>query len=610
MPDIIKILPDSVANQIAAGEVIQRPASVVKELVENSVDAGSTKITVNIKDAGKALIQVIDDGIGMSETDARIAFERHSTSKISSANDLFKIFTKGFRGEALASIASVAQIELITKPEDIELGTKIIIEGSEFISQETVNCPKGSNFIIKNLFFNVPARRKFLKGTSTEFNHIITEFQRIAIAHPEVSFNLYHNDKEVYILPQSNLKQRLINVFGKSVNQNLTALSSKTAITNIYGYIGKPELAKKQYGQQYLFVNNRFFKNTYFHKAITLGYEHILQPDTIPAYFIFFDIAPDLIDVNIHPTKTEINFQDANAIFQLIITGVKETLSKHNVMPAIDFDTNGMIEIPNFNKNVQTFAPKIEINEGYNPFENDKKSVFDYHQKISKKQYEKQNLSTWEKLYDQSENKQYIESDLFLKNGNSDSNQNSILQFFQIKNRYILTTVKSGLMIIDQKRAHERILFDNFYNKITNTKINSQQTLYPEKIDFNSEDLIVFEEIYEILLEIGFNFEKFSSNTYSITGIPSFLDNKEPIPVLYDLIADYKEFEQDIKEKIIEKIAFSFAKSSALNRDKILTNEEMLQIFDELFSSSNPNYTYNGKPIISMLSYDEIEKKF
>lgn len=607
MPDIIKILPDSVANQIAAGEVIQRPASVVKELMENSVDAESKNIKIYIKDAGKSLIQVIDDGKGMSETDARIAFERHSTSKINSADDLFSLYTKGFRGEALASIASVAQVELITKNENSDLGTKIIIEGSQFISQEEVNCPKGSNLIIKNLFYNVPARRKFLKGTNTEFNHIVTEFQRLSIAHPDISFVLYHNDKEIFNLPVSNLKQRLINIFGKNINQNLTAISSKTAIVNIYGYIGKPEIAKKQYGQQFLFVNNRFFKNTYFHKAITLGYDNILAPETVPIYFIFFDVEPDLIDINIHPTKTEINFQDANAIFQLIKTAIKETLSKHNIMPAIDFDTIGKIDIPFTKKNQKITAPQIEINENYNPFEKNELEKLKFHHHISEQNFHNQNINSWEKLYEHNMSNYQSQNTLNIENN---TNFFDSKKFLQLKDRYIVTSIKSGMMIIDYKRAMERINFDKYYKKIEETKIESQQNLFEEKIDFNSEDLIAFEEIFETLNNFGFNFEKFSSNTYAITGIPSFLKNIETVPLIYDFIAYHREYNQDIRPIIIEKIAYTLTKQNQVLCTKISTTEEMSLIFDQLFSTSNPNYTYDGKIIISIVSYEEIEKRF
>jgi len=610
MPDIIKILPDSVANQIAAGEVIQRPASVVKELVENSVDAKANKITVNIKDSGKALIQVIDDGKGMSETDARISFERHSTSKINTADDLFTLCTKGFRGEALASIASVAQVELNTRTEELQIGTKIIIEGSQLILQEDVSCAKGSNFSVKNLFYNVPARRKFLKATNTEFAHIITEFQRIALAHPEISFSLFHNEKEIYSLPQSNLRQRIINVFGKTINQNITALSSETGFVNIYGFIGKPEIARKQYGQQFFFVNNRYFKNTYFHKAVSLGYDQIISGDSIPTYFIYFDIQPDTIDVNIHPTKTEINFENASAIFQLLIAAVKETLGRHNIVPSIDFDQNGAFEIPHNKKDVNYQMPKIEINENYNPFENEKKSSYDFHKNIANKQFENNNLANWEKLYsgvNQLENKQ---TEIFSSSSNLDNNLSQDLQFFQIKNKYILTTVKSGLMIIDQKRAHEKILFERYLNKIVSSKIASQQTVYPVKIDFNSEDILVFEEIYEILIDIGFNFEKINTNTFNIIGLPSFFENKEPDIILYDFLSNYSKFEIDIKEKIVEGLAFSFAKSMSINYNKSLNKDEMLQIFDELFASESPNFTYDGKPIISMIKYEELDKRF
>jgi len=608
MPDIIKILPDSVANQIAAGEVIQRPASVVKELVENSVDANATKITVNIKDSGKTLIQIIDDGKGMSETDARIAFERHSTSKINVADDLFSLHTKGFRGEALASIASVAQVELNTRNEESQLGTKIIIEGSQLILQQDVNCAKGANFSIKNLFYNVPARRKFLKGTNTEFTHIITEFQRIALAHPDISFSLFHNEKEIYVLPQSNLKQRIINVFGKTINQNVTAVNSETAFVNIYGFIGKPEIARKQYGQQFFFVNNRFFKNTYFHKAITLGYDQIIANDSIPTYFIYFDIAPETIDVNIHPTKTEINFENASAIFQLLISAVKETLGKHNIVPSIDFDQEGAFEIPYSKKNSNIKMPQIQINENYNPFENEKKSSYDFHKNISTKQLENDNLSNWEKLYSGINNNKQPE--IFNTSNNFENIGQQETQFFQVKNKYILTTVKSGLMIIDQKRAHEKILYNKYFNKITSSKNSSQQTLYPIKIDFNSEDLLIFEEIYEILVDIGFSFEQINTSTYYITGSPTFLENKEPDIILYDFLANFTEYEIDIKNKILEGLALSFSKSMSINYNKSLNKEEMLQIFDELFASASPNYTYDGKTIISMLKYEDLDKMF
>ncbi len=398
MSDIINLLPDSVANQIAAGEVIQRPASVVKELVENSVDAGSTSIIVNIREAGKNLIQISDNGSGMSETDARMAFERHATSKIKNANDLFAIRTMGFRGEALASIAAIANVELKTKKKDNDLGVAINISGSEVISQEPVSCSDGSNFLIKNLFFNVPARRKFLKKNSTELKHIITEFQRIALVHPEIAMTLQHNDAEIYNLPISNHHERIVNIFGKGIKQNLISIETETTVISIKGFIGKPEFARKTSGEQYFFINDRYMKHPYFYKAVLLAYENILPPDTVPSFFLYFDADPSTIDINIHPTKTEIKFEDERAIWQIVQASVKQSLGKFNIVPSIDFDQESILDIDYSTKNKEIRQPSIEINHSYNPFEEEQKPRPNSSSGYSRKE-EKSKSMNWESLY-------------------------------------------------------------------------------------------------------------------------------------------------------------------------------------------------------------------
>ncbi len=605
MIDCIKILPDSIANQIAAGEVIQRPASVVKELVENAVDAQSKNITVNIKDAGKTLIQIIDDGSGMSETDARVAFERHSTSKISTAEDLFDIHTKGFRGEALASIASIAHVQLKTKRENDEIGTQISIKGSEFVSQNDVACKTGSVFSIKNLFFNVPARRRFLKSDSTELRHIIAEFKRIVIAHPEISFTLQHNNLTVYRLPAVKLKQRLIDLFENKINKQLISTSNKTSIVTIFGYIGKPEMAKKKTGEQFFFVNNRFMKSSYFNKAISLAYSNLLPNGVKPSYFIFFEIGTHLIDVNIHPTKTEINFEDSNSIFQILLTSIKNTLSKHNVVPSIDFDTDGYVEVPHDKKNTEFKIPEVEINPNYNPFDKeDTNKPLNYHEKISSYKKESNDLENWDNAFEIIKNKQ---TDF------EDPKINPTVQtpnIMSLKNKYIVTTVKSGLMFIDQKRAHERILYDKFDLKIQTTFENSQHTLFPINVSFTTEELIIFNNIYNELLSIGFKFEKTDNLMYKITAIPTFIDASKAVAIIEDFIERTKQYEINIKSELKNKIIISLAKSAAINKNIQLNSIEMRALIDKLFATQSPNYTPDGKQIISILKYEEIQTKF
>ncbi|MBI5219688.1 MAG: DNA mismatch repair endonuclease MutL [Bacteroidia bacterium] len=606
MTDIIQLLPDSVANQIAAGEVIQRPASVVKELVENAVDAGSTVIKIIIKDAGKSLVHIIDNGCGMSETDARMSFERHATSKIKSAEDLFCIRTMGFRGEALASIAAISQVELKTKRVEDDLGTCILINASLLENQHPVSCPDGTSLAVKNLFFNVPARRKFLKSNQTEFRHILDEVQRIALANTDISFSLYHNDEEIYNLTAAPIKQRIINIFGKNLNQNLISIHTETSLAGIRGYIGKPEFARKTSGEQFFFVNNRYMRHPYFYKAALNAYEKILPPNTFPSFFIYFTIDPSRIDINIHPTKTEIKFADEIAIWQIIQATVREALGKFNVVPSIDFEIDSLVEIPLLKSDTDVKQPAISVNSEYNPFEkNTKKAgassiIFDYRKK--------DNLTNWEKLYSGFENKD--------ENISIQTEKQTLIQqspattFFQLKNKYILTPVKSGLMAIDQKRAYERILYERFLSALENSQGIVQKILFPKIIELQAADASLLKEILPDLNRLGFEINELGKNTFSVNGTPSDIGSYDANKIIEGLIENYKNSQVDIKITAREKIALSLAKVSAVNYSKPLANEEMQALFDSLFACSVPNYTPDGKLIISIFSNEEFEKRF
>ena len=612
MSDIIHLLPDSVANQIAAGEVIQRPASVVKELSENAVDSGSTSIKINIKDAGKTLVQVIDNGYGMSETDARMAFERHSTSKIKDAKDLFAIRTMGFRGEALASVAAIANVELKTKRSEDELGTYINISGSKVICQEPVNVCQGSNFLVKNLFFNVPARRRFLKSDSTELKNIINEFQKIALSHQQIVFSLFHNGTEIYNLPPSNILQRIVHIFGKNINQNLIKVNTETSIITISGFIGKPEFARKTFGEQFFFVNNRYMRHPYFHKAIMHAYKKILPPETIPSYFIYFDADPNTIDINIHPTKTEIKFEDEQTIWQIIQASIKEALGKHNIVPSIDFNTEGIIDIPVIKKNTVINPPLIEIDQDFNPFNEEQKT---FAQKGKIPSLDKENLTNWEKLYSGFENEK--SQSIQLKRSRDDFQQtiggeNFLFSqnFFQLKNKYILVPVKSGLMLIDQKRAHERIMFETFIKSIKTNFGVAQQNLFPQTIKLSLNDHTLLMEIIDDICRLGFDIRDIGNNSVVINGCPADSGNSDPREMIEVLLEEYKIRQMDVKMDTKVKIAGSLAKASAINYGKTLINEEMREIVDKLFACDTPNFSPDGKPIISILQIEELEKRF
>ncbi len=612
MSDIIQLLPDSVANQIAAGEVIQRPASVVKELVENALDAGADEITIHIKDAGKTMIQVTDNGCGMSPTDARMAFERHATSKISAANDLFSIRTLGFRGEAMASIAAIADVELRTKRLEEEVGTLIHVTGTEVKKQEPVGCSNGTSITVKNLFFNVPARRKFLKANTTELKHIINEIQRVALPNPEIRFSVFHNNAQLYELPKSNFRRRIVDIFGKTLNHSLIPIGEKTSLTTISGFVGQPKFARKTMGEQFFFVNRRYMRHPYFHKAVMLSYEKLLPSDAFPSYFLFLEIDPASIDINVHPTKTEIKFEDERSIWQLIFAIVRESLGKHNVVPSIDFDQDGSIEIPIAKRDKTDIPyPGISISPGYNPFEQEKTPS----SRIPKSpQTDQKHFSRWEELYKGTQ--------LLLKPENQDvASQDSgwspktlegssFKKVLQLKQKYILSPVKSGLMLIDQRRAHERILFEQFMEVLKSESAASQQQLFPITIELNAGDAELLKNISGDLLSLGFDIREFGKNTFVINGLPGMLAVSSPEVILEKLLEEYKNSPVDAKSKAREQVAASLAKASALNYGTELNQEEIIHLIDRLFACAKPNYTPDGKKVLTIFSLDEIEKLF
>jgi DNA mismatch repair protein MutL len=599
MPDVIKLLPDSVANQIAAGEVIQRPASVVKELMENSVDANGKYIRVIIKDSGKTLIQIIDDGTGMSETDARLSFERHATSKITTAQDLFAITTKGFRGEALASIAAVAMVELKTRRQESDSGIQVVINGSKVEMQEPCSCPVGSSFSVKSLFFNIPARRKFLKSDNTEIRHIITEFQKIVIAHPDIRFTLYHNESEIYNLPAGNLRQRIIGVFGKQISHDLITLETDTSLVKIKGFIGKPENARRTYGEQFFFVNNRFMKHPYFHKAVVEAYQNILPVEAIPSYFIFMETDPASIDINIHPTKTEIKFEDEKLIWKILMASVRESLGRFNIAPSLDFENEALIDIPvRDNSGHIPEQPVIEINTRYNPFESEKRR--DERPGFIER-FEKENPANWEKLYSSVEKK---------NPENFEINRESDRKFFQIKSKYIVCPVKSGLMLIDQKRAHERVLFERFLEYLSNNRAVSQVEMFPVTAELNPADYFILKEIEGELELLGFNIVYSGGYKITVTGRPSGSDSSDPVEMLEILIEDYKNTQADPSTGAKEKVAAAMAGAIAIPYGKALNLSEMESLFDSLFACSAPNYSPKGKAVITITTIEEIDKRF
>lgn len=627
MSDVIHLLPDSVANQIAAGEVIQRPASVIKELVENAIDAGGDTIIVHVKDAGRTLIQVIDNGKGMSPTDARMSFERHATSKIKEASDLFSIRTMGFRGEALASIASVADVELRTRQRGEELGSYLHILGSVLQKQQTDHCPEGSNFAVKNLFFNVPARRKFLKSNSYELKNIITEVQRIALANPELAFSFFHNQAPVYELPAESLRKRVVGLFGKAINQSLTPVEAETSLVKLSGFIGQPKFAKKSFGEQFFFVNGRFMKHPFFHRAVMHAYERILPPDAVPSYFLYLEVDPATIDINIHPTKTEIKFEDEQAIWHILSACIREAIGKYNLMPTIDFDQRGSIEIPMPpGRGSMPSAPEIEINRHYNPFQQDNyTNRNDFSKNSNQSAY-------WEKLYQGTEKKYDEKTEGQIDGGMgidfgfppqketiingqtrfpiSDESPNQTSNFLQVKNRYILTPVKSGVMVIDQREAHARILYENFMQNFSSHLAASQRQLFPPVLELNAADAEILNALREELHQLGFEIRPEADHHFYIDGTPGALSHLDAKELVETVVASFMDRPVDLMEEIKSQLALVLAQSSAVNYGIILKQEEMSGLFNQLFSCQSPGYSPTGKKIVTIIPMTEIENLF
>lgn len=625
MSDIIHLLPDSVANQIAAGEVIQRPASVVKELVENAIDAGATTVQVSVTDAGKTCIQVVDDGKGMSETDARLSFERHATSKISQASDLFALRTMGFRGEALASIAAVAEVELKTCQAGDEVGTRLVIAASKVQSQEVCACPQGCNFQVKNLFYNIPARRKFLKANSTELSNIVTEFERIALVHPEVSFSLYSNDAELLNLLASSMRQRILNVFGKKLNQQLLSVDVETSLIKITGFVAKPDTARKKGAHQYFFVNGRYMRHPYFHKAVMEPFERLIPTGEQVSYFIYFDVEPANIDVNIHPTKTEIKFENEHAIWQILSATVKEALGRFNAVPSIDFDTEDMPDIPVFDANTSVAPPKVNYDAGFNPFKSSRggsQSMPAYERKIS---------SDWQALYDgigkasvpEEQTTLFPIDDEIPSSISSSLNEvvgsevpaaspvvESGAQFLQFKGRYILTSVKSGLMLIDQHRAHMCVLYERYMRRMAMKQGMSQGVLFPEVIQLPASEATVLDAIFDDITAVGFELSPLGGGSYAINGVPSGIEGLNPVELVGNMVHVALEKGFDVREEVQSLLALTLARAAAIVYGQVLSNDEMASLVGELFALPSPGYTPDGHVVISTIKEEDIHKMF
>lgn len=608
MPDIIHLLPDSIANQIAAGEVIQRPASVVKELVENAIDAGATSVHIILKDAGRTLIQIVDNGKGMSVTDARMAFERHATSKIKSADDLFSLHTKGFRGEALASIAAIAHVEMKTKRPEDETGTLLQIAGSKVEKQEIIACANGTSIAVKNIFYNVPARRKFLKSNEVERRNILSEIERIALVHPDIEFNVTENDQQTLLLPPSHLRQRIIQLEGKNINQQLIEIHTETTLIKIHGYISKPENAKKGKATQFFFANQRYIRHPYFHRAVMSAFEPLISTAENPNYFIYLEVDPSSIDVNIHPTKTEVKFENEQALWQILMVTVKEALGKFNAVPTIDFDRADAVDIPIFDASRKTEMPKVNVNPAYNPFRSAENPSLP----------KRQPFADWEKLYDGFEKEQELtatmpetpeKNALFASDKTPSEEYEMYPEHYQYKQRYILTSVKSGLMFIDQHRAHVRILFDKYLEQIRHRKGVSQRMLFPEIIDLSVSESSTLLSIQSDLEALGFELSDMGNHQFAIQGIPSELSNAHPPQLIHSMLEVSMDLGKDVKDAIHESLALSLAQMTAIPYGKELSSEEMMQLVNQLFGSAIPNHTPDGKIIISVIMDEDIFKK-
>lgn len=623
MSDIIRLLPDAVANQIAAGEVIQRPASAVKELLENAVDAGATRIQLIVQDAGRTLIQVIDNGKGMTDTDARICFERHATSKISSADDLFNLRTMGFRGEALASIAAVAHVELRTRRPEDELGTCIRTEGSKILSQEPVNCPAGASFSVKNLYFNVPARRNFLKSDAAEFRHILDEFERVALAHPDIAFVFHHNGTEVFHLQPGNLRQRITGLCGNPYNQRLVPVDEHTDIVRITGFVVKPEYAKKSRGEQYFFLNTRFIKNSYLHHAVQGAFDQLLPPDTHPGYFLFLEVDPKTIDVNIHPTKTEVKFEDDRSVYAILRSAVKRALGQYSISPSLDFEQEMSIDIP-YKTTAPVSAPGIHVNPDYNPFATEEKTAAPHPGKSSYtggglSTRDKNNLQNWQQLYAlhtgtaHSEIPAAHESETTVQQQSAfddEPEQPKGAQVWQIHDRYIVSTIKSGVIIIDQQRAHERILYERYLRSLEQHAASCQQILFPETVELPLRDAALLTQLLDAVNALGFDIRPFGPRSFVIHGIPAGTEENDAQQLLTGMLADYQHSQQEVQLNTHEQLARALARQTAIRPGRSLTTTEMQALTDELFATSLPAHAPDGKPAVITFGLDELDKRF
>ena len=629
MSSIIQLLPDHVANQIAAGEVVQRPASVVKELLENAVDAKATDIKLNVKDAGKSLIQVIDNGVGMNETDAKLCFARHATSKIRQAEDLFALHTKGFRGEALASIAAIAHVELKTRQEIDELGRCIVIEGSKFTSNEPAVLPIGTSFSVKNLFFNIPARRNFLKSDVVELRHIIDEFQRVAMAHPGIHLTMYHNNSEVFNLPPQNLRQRIATIFAGKTNEKLVPITEETGIVTIQGFVTKPEFAKKNRGEQFFFVNNRFIKSGYLHHAIMSAYEGLLKDGCQPGYFIYLSVPPHSIDINIHPTKTEIKFDDEHALYAYLRSSVKHALGQFNVAPVLDFDRDPNLDTPYDYEQRQPVLPTVELDGSFNPFGEAKP-----HKPYPATSYQKKaETAGWESLYvglkhdtetidrgfgevretsDSDESQQFrFESDAVSSSLFDDHEESApVSKTYQLHKKYIVSLIKSGMVIIDQQREHQRVLYEEFLTSMTVQQAASQQLLFPINLYFSAVELMLLEDLQPSLASAGFVFAETHEDHVVISGVPVYVTESEVSIVVEQLLSDLQEGIPGASFSQSDSIAKSMARSLAVKTGTFLTEKEQENLLNGLFACKEPDVSPFGKPTFITMRVEDLDKKF
>ena len=613
MPDIIQLLPDHVANQIAAGEVVQRPASVVKELLENSIDASSTSIQLIIRDAGKTLIQVIDNGNGMSTLDAKLSFERHATSKIRVAEDLFKLHTKGFRGEAMASIAAISHVEMKTKQNSQEIGTHIKIEGSKITYQEMTATSVGTNIAVKNLFYNIPARRNFLKSDTIETRHIIDEFQRVSLTHPEIAFSLYHNDNEVYLLKASNLRQRIVAIFGAKMNEKLVPVSEDTEMISIEGFITKPNFSKKKRGEQFFFVNDRYIKSSYLNHAVNSAFEGLLRQGTHASYFLYLEVNPKTIDINIHPTKTEIKFEDEHTLYAILRSAIKHSLGQFSIAPVLDFDRDANLDTPYNFKNRDANVPRVEVDSAFNPFQDDVKSTSKFGSS-----YKKDSGAHWESLYVGIESKSNssdnfssveFETDEVTSSMFDEEETRKVQKTFQIQNKYIVNTIKSGVLIIDQNKAHQRILYEEYLQNITVKEGVSQQLLFPLGLTFTTDEIEILKGLKEQLEQAGFLFSKLDQKV-ELSGIPLSIPENIIGITLEKLINDVQNEVPDSSFSQSDMLAKSLSKSLAIKNGKRLSIPEQENLVNSLFACKEPNVTPQGQVTFITMSVDDIDKKF